>query len=317
MRYPGGKNGAGTYQRIVNQIPPHHRYVEAFVGSGAVLRAKRPAAESYALDLAPDALDGIRDAVPDGTRLIHADAIQWLGDRLGEHWFQPTDFVYLDPPYLMETRRSGPMYRHELTDRDHRRLLAIAQQLPCMVMISGYWSELYAQLLQVWRTMSFEAMTRGGCKATEWLWMNYPEPIALHDYRYLGENFREREKIGRQRKRWVARLRRMDVLQRRALLAALAEYSIAERGEVAGRAPRSLIAGNGGLGRAGQVASVLGGNGEWIPPPDSARDDREGPIVGNDGGRGHRRKRRGGPPRHSQRCSSGSGNDGNREADAR
>ena len=43
MTYPGGKAGAGVWQRIINQMPPHRLYVEPFVGAGAVLRAKRPA----------------------------------------------------------------------------------------------------------------------------------------------------------------------------------------------------------------------------------------------------------------------------------
>jgi len=53
--------------------------------------------------------------------------------------------------------------------------------------------------------------------------MNYPEPLELHDYRYIGENFREREKINRQRKRWQARLLRMSSVQRYALMATIAE----------------------------------------------------------------------------------------------
>ena len=32
---------------------------------------------------------------------------------------------------------------------------------------------------------------------TEYLWCNYPAPMALHDYRYLGKDFRERERIKR------------------------------------------------------------------------------------------------------------------------
>jgi DNA adenine methylase len=34
MRYVGGKNHAGTYQRIINLIPPHRVYIEACAGSG-------------------------------------------------------------------------------------------------------------------------------------------------------------------------------------------------------------------------------------------------------------------------------------------
>jgi hypothetical protein len=43
MSYPGGKNGAGVYKTIVNQIPPHEIYIEPFAGGGAVLLRKRPA----------------------------------------------------------------------------------------------------------------------------------------------------------------------------------------------------------------------------------------------------------------------------------
>jgi hypothetical protein len=55
--------------------------------------------------------------------------------------------------------------------------------------------------------------------------MNYPEPVELHDYRYLGENFREREKITRQKRRWRARLLRMSPTQRYALLSSIAELN--------------------------------------------------------------------------------------------
>jgi len=92
-----------------------------------------------------------------------------------------------------------------------------------MVLISGYWSALYANALKKWRSVSFQAMTRGGHTATEWLWYNYKEPIALHDYRYLGADFRQRERIKRKKQRWVKRLHTMPILERRALLAAIGE----------------------------------------------------------------------------------------------
>jgi hypothetical protein len=47
MTYPGGKNGTGTFQKIINQMPPHDVYIEAFLGSGAVMRLKRPATLGY------------------------------------------------------------------------------------------------------------------------------------------------------------------------------------------------------------------------------------------------------------------------------
>src|SRR4029077_20992344 len=38
--YNGGKNGNGTYQQIINLIPPHKIYIEPFVGSGGIYKRK-------------------------------------------------------------------------------------------------------------------------------------------------------------------------------------------------------------------------------------------------------------------------------------
>jgi len=89
-----------------------------------------------------------------------------------------------------------------------------------MVMISGYGSQLYMDSLNNWYTYSFQATTHHGM-ATEWIWMNYTSPIQLHDYCYLGDNFREREKIKRKRERWMTRYKSMPVLERQALLSVL------------------------------------------------------------------------------------------------
>src|SRR5688572_15356621 len=56
MVYPGGKNGSGVYQTIINLMPPHEVYIEPFLGSGAILRMKRPALRNIGIDRDPDAL---------------------------------------------------------------------------------------------------------------------------------------------------------------------------------------------------------------------------------------------------------------------
>jgi hypothetical protein len=221
--YKGGKAGAGVYQQIINQIPPHEVYIEPFLGGGAVLLNKRPAAASIAIDLDASAIDALslwgKLASP-GVTFINGDAISYLQNRR----CGPETFVYCDPPYLFDVRSSKRrIYTHEFGDvGQHEKLLAVLRSLPCMVAVSGYWSSLYESSLQGWRSISFNAKTRAGV-AREWLWMNYPEPVELHDYSYLGQNFREREKITRQKKRWRARLLRMDKLQRYALLSSIAE----------------------------------------------------------------------------------------------
>ena len=100
--------------------------------------------------------------------------------------FTGSEFVYVDLSYFMETRKGGKLYDFEYTDQDHIDLLNVLKILPCQVMISGYWSSLYAEMLSGWNTHFFEAQTRQG-KATEWLWFNYSRPGSLHDYSYLGD----------------------------------------------------------------------------------------------------------------------------------
>lgn len=53
------------------------------------------------------------------------------------------------------------------------------------------------------------------------MWTNYPPPLELHDYRYLGGNFRERERINNKKKRWIKRLDKMSARDRDVLLNAL------------------------------------------------------------------------------------------------
>ncbi len=222
MSYPGGKNGAGVFQRIINQMPPHSMYVEGFFGGGAIMKLKRPAIASIGIDADADVLTAFSSdaiSVPNLT-LIHGDALAWLANT-----HLPDDaLVYLDPPYLLETRRQHrPIYRYELADADHVRLLDIIKGLTCMVMISGYWSEMYHSALATWRVDKFTTTTRGGGQATEYLWMNFPTPFELHDYRYLGQNFRERERIKRKKSRWVKRLAGMNPLERYSLIEAIGQ----------------------------------------------------------------------------------------------
>ena len=64
------------------------------------------------------------------------------------------------------------------------------------------------------------AQTRGGPKE-ESLWMNFPEPTELHDYSFLGDDFRARERIKKKIKRWQEKLAKMDRLERLALMDAI------------------------------------------------------------------------------------------------
>lgn len=219
MSYDGGKGN--TFRHIINQMPPHKVYIEPFLGMGAVMRNKRPAPDlNLGLDIDSEVIAQWQGHGLPGVQVVAGDALIFLRN----YKWTGKELVYLDPPYLIDTRRDQrAIYRYELSDAEHYELLHQIRQLPCMVMISGYWSKIYAGQLPGWRTVSFQATTRGRTSATEWLWMNFPEPDQLHDYRWLGETFRERERIKRKIQRWQKNLSRMPRLERLALSAALAE----------------------------------------------------------------------------------------------
>jgi DNA adenine methylase len=268
MEYPGGKNGAGVYQRIINLMPPHRVYIEPFLGSGAIMRLKRPAEFNIGVEIDGGALENFRaaalagnvvarvtsdlamcDRVPDvdprqisrsapapAFRFENADGLEFLE----RYRFKGQELVYCDPPYLLATRSSGKLYRCEMNEQHHQRLLRCIRRIPAPVIISGYWSQMYASALKGWNSVAFNATTRGRL-ATEWLWFNYPEPTALHDYSFLGVGFRERERIKRKKQRWTARLRRLPMLERQALLSVI---------EAEWFAPRAAIATSGAGGSA-------------------------------------------------------------------
>ena len=67
--------------------------------------------------------------------------------------------------------------------------------------------------------------------------MNFPAPFELHDYQFLGSNFRERERIKRKVTRWKDRLIHMEPLEKHAIMVAISELkssaaAISENGVV-------------------------------------------------------------------------------------
>lgn len=246
MSYPGGKCGSGVYQAIINQMPPHLQYIEPFLGGGAVMRHKRPARMNVGWDLDPDVVVRAADLVGRGEWFLGgpgvvvdhgrcrpradircADAVEQLS-----MWRWSTDtLVYCDPPYLMSTRRRHrPLYRCELSEEGHRALLRVLLRQQCRVMVSGYASEMYNRALSAWRVVRYWTTNRAGARVEELLWCNFPEPEELHDYRYVGRDYRERERIRRRCSRWVTMLQGMTMLERRALLSTVHELRV--RGEL-------------------------------------------------------------------------------------
>jgi DNA adenine methylase len=231
MGYLGSKSQAGVFQRIISQIPPHSFYVEPFFGSGQIFWRKKIASSNVIIDA--DALriaifkDECRRSAPEMTlsdpsapemtlpavSAICGDAISILPTLT-----LPADAViYCDPPYLHSTRTSRHRYKFEMSDDEHVRLLTLLQGMNSRILISGYPSSLYSEMLRGWRCISYRVRTRGRT-LTECLWMNFPEPSELHDLRFFGKDFRQRLALKRQAARWLARVDAMSSIKRAYIL---------------------------------------------------------------------------------------------------
>ena len=233
-RYYGGKGGSGTYQTIINYIPPHDIYIEPFLGSGAIMRYKLPAPlNNIGIDLDAQVSylwnQAIKEQQLAPFNVTSGDGIDYLhklitGKINFPGWTKV--FIYLDPPYLIESRKSNKdVYLFEMDDTLHVRILeTICGISKYKIAISCYENDLYKKYLKDWNCIKFNSTTRHGT-ATEFLYMNYESPDKLHDYRYLGKDFRERERIKNKILRHVSRLKRLPILERNAILNAFRELS--------------------------------------------------------------------------------------------
>lgn len=85
--------------------------------------------------------------------------------------------IYADPPYMLGTR-SGKQYRCEMTDRDHEELLDALVHHKGFVILSGYRSELYHDILgsEDWYATEIKAYNQNADQRTEVLWTNFQPP---------------------------------------------------------------------------------------------------------------------------------------------
>lgn len=58
-------------------------------------------------------------------------------------------FIYADPPYLHGTRKNY-LYKHEMTDANHKELLDVLVRHKGKVLLSGYDNDMYNNTLQGW-----------------------------------------------------------------------------------------------------------------------------------------------------------------------
>lgn len=106
------------------------------------------------------------------------DAIDVIG-----RYDTPDTLHYIDPPYLMSTRSGGTGYAHEFNNDRHIGLINTIKKVEGKVILSGYESSLYCDLLQEWHQYRAEKKQSGSCRSTnkeklrqEAIWTNFPIP---------------------------------------------------------------------------------------------------------------------------------------------
>ena len=100
-------------------------------------------------------------------QIEHKDALELISDLKGEN-----TFIYIDPPYLQETRKKY-LYNYEMTDEQHADLLHIAKESSCNIMISAYENEIYNNTLVDWRKEHKSTTSECSRRRVETLYMNY------------------------------------------------------------------------------------------------------------------------------------------------
>ncbi len=93
---------------------------------------------------------------------------------------------------LIITRRR---YRFEYRQQDHIELLTLLKTLPCHVILSGYPSAVYDNLLEGWNSVERRSRTRAG-SAPRSSGDDY-EVDRVHWASFAGKNFTDRQRIKR------------------------------------------------------------------------------------------------------------------------
>jgi hypothetical protein len=211
--YFGSKATSGLCQAIIAMMPPHETYIETHLGGGAIMKRKPVALHNIGIDRNERAL--ARFACDYPVELIHGCAHAFLA----AYPFRGRELIYCDPPYLQSSRSSARRYRFDYSKQDHIALLELLKGLPCQVMVSGYPSALYDELLGQWGSVELQVMNQAGVR-TEKLWFNFT-PDRVHWASYAGRNFTHRQTVKRKAASWAKRYQAMPRAERLAVLAAM------------------------------------------------------------------------------------------------
>lgn len=125
------------------------------------------------------AMTGKRDmAEPASKWRSRLHYLDWWHDRLSRvqidcidaircitYWDSPDTVFYLDPPYVLTTRKNRRVYQHEYTDEQHRALVEALLRLQGQAVVSGYEHPIYRPLMDAgWRVVRIPTACHAACR---------------------------------------------------------------------------------------------------------------------------------------------------------
>lgn len=182
------------------------------------MRGKRPAHRNIGIDRDPAVVEAWQSVEFPGVEVICSDAAEFLRGFDAD----ATTLIFCDPPYWPGARRRERCYRYDYSEAQHAELIDVLKKINCPILLTGYDNPLYAKQLRDWRRMDYVNQTQTG-PIEESVWLNYEPGEMLHDYRYLGTDFRERERLKRRRQTQIRRLLGADPRERQAVICEIFE----------------------------------------------------------------------------------------------
>jgi len=118
------------------------------------------------LDCLPGFVDRMRDVI--------VENLDWK--KLIDVYDTKETLFYIDPPYLDETLTSNTViYSHPFSRDQHIKLAGVLKTIQGNAIVSGYWSDLYADLYAGWAVDSKTAIAGSGSKRSETIWIKNDE----------------------------------------------------------------------------------------------------------------------------------------------
>ena len=84
----------------------------------------------------------------DKTNIVQIENMDAL--QLIQKYDYPDVLMYVDPPYVKDTRRTKKLYNVEMEEDGQYKLLELLKKSKAKIVLSGYQSELYDSKLNGW-----------------------------------------------------------------------------------------------------------------------------------------------------------------------